>query len=123
MNSNIADTNGNKNGRGVLLAGGLAALLASACCLGPLVLITLGFSGAWIANLVSLEAYQPVFIGAALMALFFAGKRIWRPATQCAPGEICAVPQVKRAYKILFAGVCALVVLVLLFPFIAHWFY
>lgn len=123
MNSNIADTNGNKNGRGVLLAGGLAALLASACCLGPLVLITLGFSGAWIANLVSLEAYQPVFIGAALMALFFAGKRIWRPATQCAPGEICAVPRVKRAYKILFAGVCALVVLVLLFPFIAHWFY
>ena len=123
MNSNIADTNGNKNGRGVLLAGGLAALLASACCLGPLVLITLGFSGAWIANLVSLEAYQPVFIGAALMALFFAGKRIWRPVTQCAPGEICAVPRVKRAYKILFAGVCALVVLVLLFPFIAHWFY
>lgn len=123
MNSNIADNSGNKSGRRVLLAGGLAALLASACCLGPLVLITLGFSGVWIANLASLEAYQPVFIGAALMALYFAGKRIWRPATQCAPGEICAVPQVKRAYKILFAGVCALVVLVLLFPFIAHWFY
>ncbi|TPD74188.1 mercuric transport protein, partial [Stenotrophomonas maltophilia] len=25
--------------------GGLAAILASTCCLGPLVLITLGFSG------------------------------------------------------------------------------
>lgn len=123
MNSNFAENDGNKSGRGVLLAGGLAALLASACCLGPLVLITLGFSGVWIANLAALEAYQPVFIGVALVALFFAGKRIWRPATQCAPGEVCAAPRVKRAYKFLFIGVCKLVLLVLLFPFIAHWFY
>ncbi len=34
-----------QNGRGALFAGGLAAILASACCLGPLVLIALGFSG------------------------------------------------------------------------------
>ena len=49
-----------QNGRGALFAGGLAAILASACCLGPLVLIALGFSGAWIGNLTVLEprAYQ-----------------------------------------------------------------
>jgi hypothetical protein len=35
-----------QNGRGALFAGGLAAILASTCCLGPLVLIALGFSGA-----------------------------------------------------------------------------
>ncbi|MER1474493.1 MULTISPECIES: mercuric transporter MerT family protein, partial [Gammaproteobacteria] len=40
-----------QNGRGALFTGGLAAILASACCLGPLVLIALGFSGAWIGNL------------------------------------------------------------------------
>ena len=44
-----------KTGRGPLAAGGVAALLASACCLGPLVLITLGVSGAWISNLAALE--------------------------------------------------------------------
>jgi mercuric ion transport protein len=32
-------------------AGALAALLASSCCLGPLVLLRLGVSGAWIGNL------------------------------------------------------------------------
>jgi mercuric ion transport protein len=32
------------NGRGALAAGGIAAILASTCCLGPLVLVTLGFS-------------------------------------------------------------------------------
>lgn len=31
----------------VLVAGGLAAVLASTCCLGPLLLVALGFSGAW----------------------------------------------------------------------------
>ncbi|MCF3764580.1 mercuric transporter MerT family protein, partial [Salmonella enterica] len=36
-----------QNGRGAQFAGVLAAILPSACCLGPLVLIDMGFSGAW----------------------------------------------------------------------------
>ena len=78
-----------RNGRGALAAGGLAAILASTCCLGPLVLITLGFSGAWIGNLTALEPYRPIFIGAALVALFFAWRRIFRPARACEPDEAC----------------------------------
>ncbi|MBE0974886.1 mercuric transport protein, partial [Escherichia coli] len=50
------------NGRGALFAGGLAAILASTCCLGPLILVALGFSGAWIGNLTALEPYRPIFI-------------------------------------------------------------
>ena len=112
-----------QNGRGALAAGGLAAILASTCCLGPLVLITLGFSGAWIGNLTVLEPYRPVFIGAALVALFFAYRRIFRPATACEPGEVCAIPQVKSAYKVLFWLVAALVVVALAFPYVAPLFY
>jgi mercuric ion transport protein len=112
-----------KAGLRSLVAGGLATLLASMCCLGPLVLITLGFSGAWISTLTVLEPYQPIFIGAALVALFFAGKRIWRPVAQCAPGEFCALPRVRRGYQILFVGVCALLLMALVFPLIAPWFY
>lgn len=112
-----------QNGRGALAAGGLAAILASTCCLGPLVLITLGFSGAWIGNLTVLEPYRPVFIGAALVALSFAYRRIFRPATACEPGEVCAIPQVKSAYKVLFWLVAALVVVALAFPYIAPLFY
>jgi mercuric ion transport protein len=105
-------------GRGALFAGGLAAILASTCCLGPLVLITLGFSGAWISNLTVLEPYRPIFIGAALVALFLAWRRIWRPATACKPGEVCAVPQVKTTYKLLFWGVAVLVLVALGFPYV-----
>jgi mercuric ion transport protein len=82
-----------QNGRGALFTGGLAAILASACCLGPLVLVALGFSGAWIGNLTVLEPYRPIFIGVALVALFFAWRRIYRPAQACKPGEVCAIPQ------------------------------
>ena len=48
-----------RTGRGSLVAGGIAAVLASACCLGPLVLIALGVSGPWIGNLAALEPYRP----------------------------------------------------------------
>ena len=106
-----------------LLAGGAAALLASTCCLAPLVLITLGFSGAWVSTMTALAPYQPIFIGAALVALFFAWKRIWCPATDCAPGEVCAQPRVKRAHQLLFVGVSALLLVVSVFPFFAPWFY
>lgn len=111
------------NGRGALAAGGLAAILASSCCLGPLVLVTLGVSGAWIGNLTALEPYRPWFIGAALVALFLAWRRIFRPAQACAPGEACAVPRVRTGYKALFWIVVALVVLALVFPYVMPFFY
>ncbi len=108
---------------GVLVAGGLAAVLASTCCLGPLLLVALGFSGAWIGNLSRLEPYRPWFIGAALVALFFAGRRIFRPAAACKPGEVCALPTTRRAYKVLFGIVTALVVVALTFPYVVRFFY
>ena len=109
--------------RGLLMTGGLAAFLASTCCLGPLVLITLGVSGAWISNLTALEPYRPAFILAAVIALFYAWRRIRRPAAHCEPGQVCAVPRVNRSYRMLFWVVTALVAVALGFPLIAPWFY
>jgi len=108
---------------GALLAGGVAALLASACCLGPLVLLAIGVSGAWIGNLAALEPYRPVFIVVAAAALVVAGRRIWRPQHACAPGEVCAVPQVRRVQKVLFGVVVALALIALVYPYVAPWFY
>jgi mercuric ion transport protein len=110
-------------GRSALLTGALAAILASTCCLGPLVLITLGVSGAWISNLTLLEPYRPIFIAAAVVALFFAYRRIWRARAACEPGQVCALPQVNRSYKALFGVVVALLIIALGFPLVAPWFY
>ena len=109
--------------RGALFAGGLAAILASTCCLGPLLLVALGFSGAWIGNLTILEPYRPIFIGVALVAMVFAWRRIYRPAQDCKPGEVCAIPQVRGAYKLIFWVVAALVLVALAFPYVLPLFY
>lgn len=106
-----------------LLVGGIAALLASTCCLGPLLLVTLGFSGAWIGNLTALEPYRPVFIAVALVALVLAHRRIFRVKQVCEPGEVCAIDQVRALYKTLFWVVAALVCVALAFPYVLPWFY
>lgn len=98
-------------------------MLATTCCIGPLVLVALGFSGAWIGNLTVLEPYRPIFIGVALVAMFFAYRRIFRPVQACKPGEVCAVPQVRSTYKITFWIVAALVVIALAFPYVLPLFY
>ena len=112
-----------KSRSGPLALGGLAAIIASACCLGPLVLIALGFSGAWIGNLTVLEPYRPLFIAVALIALFFAWRRIYRSAEKCLPDEVCALPQTRHLYKILFWAVAVLVLIALAFPYLAPLFY
>lgn len=112
-----------QSARGALAAGGFAAILASSCCLGPLLLVTLGFSGAWIGNFTALEPYRPIFIASALIALFFSWRRIFRPVNDCKPGEVCAIPQVRSSYKLIFWIVAALVVVALAFPYLLPFFY
>ncbi len=73
-----------QNGRGALFASELAAILASACA-GPLVLIALGFSGAWIGNLTVLEPIAVLHRRSALVALCFSLAAHHRPAQACKP--------------------------------------
>ena len=109
--------------RGALVLGGLAAILASSCCLGPLVLLMLGVSGAWIGNLTALEPFRPVFVAAAVVALALAYRRIFRPVAVCRPGDVCAIPRVQTTYKVLFAVVAFLLLVAVALPYIAPWFY
>ena len=107
----------------MLAAGGLAAVLASACCIGPLLLVSIGLGGAWVANLQLLEPYKPMFLGVALLAMIFAYRRIFRSAADCKPGEICALRQTQLTYKITFWVVIALMLIAFTFPYFAHYFY
>ena len=113
----------NRKGATALFAGGVAAILASTCCLGPLILVSLGISGAWIGNLTVLEPYRPVFIGVALIALFFAARSIFRPAHACQPGEVCAMPRTRGVYKFMFWICAALVAVAIAYPYVARFFY
>jgi mercuric ion transport protein len=118
-------SNVSKTGTVTLVGGAVAALLSSLCCLGPLVLVMLGVSGAWIGNLAVLEPYRPIFIGVAVVCMVLAYRYIYRaPAAEtCEPGTVCALPQTQRLYKRLFWVVSALVLCALVFPYFMPLFY
>ena len=107
---------------GALATGSIAAIFASACCAGPLILLSVGISGAWIGYLTLLEPYRWIFVGTGAAALIFAWRRIHRPVAQCKPGEVCAVPQTRRLYTIAFWIVTAFVALSAAFPYAAPFF-
>lgn len=107
----------------ILVVSGLASVLASACCLGPLVLVSVGVGGAWVANLHVLEPYRPAFLTVALVSLFFAWKRIYRSEAECDPGEICDFPQTKHIYKIVIWAVAVMALVALTFPYLEPLFY
>src|SRR6266481_210174 len=61
--ANQQSVDGSGKREGLLAAGGvIGAIAASSCCILPLVLFTLGISGAWIGNLTALAPYQPIFL-------------------------------------------------------------
>jgi mercuric ion transport protein len=81
--------------------------------------VTAGLGGAWIATFQLLMPYRPLFIGIALTALGFAAWSIYRPAAECGPGEVCAVPEVRQGFRIGFWIVAALLLTMLGFPYFA----
>jgi mercuric ion transport protein len=108
------------------IAGGalIGALLASACCVVPLLLVMLGISGAWIANLTALEPYKPYV---AVVTLALLGYGFWhvyfRPKPPCEDGSYCARPQSARTTKIALWLGLAVVAIALTLDWWAPYFY
>ena len=100
-----------------MIAAVLAAIGASLCCIGPLVLLALGIGGAWISYLTALEPYRPIFIGAALVFWGLALRKLYLVPQACAPGEACAVPARRRNQRITFWIVTVVLVALLTFPY------
>jgi mercuric ion transport protein len=91
---------------GSLAAGGFAAgLLASSCCILPLILVSLGVGGTWMSLLTGLAPYQPYFLGLAALSIGAGLWRAYRKPAPCAPGSMCAKPSAGRITKpVLWTG-------------------
>ncbi len=97
----------------------VTALLASVCCVGPFVLIMLGISGAWIGNLTALEPYRPIFILFTIGFLIAGFYSVYRkPKVACEPGSLCAAPQTKKVQKVALWITTAVVVVLLILPYL-----
>jgi len=108
--------------KSTLLAGVLAALGATACCFGPLLLVSIGLGGAWVSSLRALEAYQPLFVLLTLGFVGFAFYRLYIQPRRCAPGDTCAVPAVLKRQRLIFWLVLTLIASMFAFPLYAPLF-
>ena len=112
-----------RSGNGFLVAGILAAIGASVCCVGPLVLLALGVSGAWISTLTALEPYRPIFIGLTLLFLAGAFHRLYLVRRLCTSGSACANPNMLKRQRLAFWIVTILVLGLVAVPWLAPLFY
>src|SRR5215831_15434442 len=109
----------------LMAAGGLVgALAASSCCILPLVLFSLGVSGAWIGNLTQLAPYQPFFIAATIACLGYGYWLVYRSSkVACAGGEACAWPLSNWLVQLGLIVATVLVVVAIGFDLLAPWLF
>jgi mercuric ion transport protein len=104
-----------------LAAGGvLGAIASSSCCILPVVLFSLGASGAWLGNLSALSPYQPIFVA---ITVGFLASGFWlayrRPKAACDGSADCAQPRSSGIVKAALWSAMLLVVAALVFPYVA----
>lgn len=110
-------------GKNSLIAGVLAAIGASVCCVGPLVLLTLGVGGTWVGNLIAMEPYRPFFMGLTLLFIGLAFRRLYLVPQVCAPDTLCADPRTRQRQRLAFWIVATLLLGLLAVPWLAPLFY
>ena len=110
-----------RRAQGVMAIGGLlGALAASSCCILPIVLFSLGVSGAWIGNLTQIAPYQPYIIAATLTLLGGGFWLVYRSSqAACADGYACTRKLPNRLVQTGLVLATLLVVAALGFDFVA----
>jgi mercuric ion transport protein len=87
-------------GRLATIGSVVGAILASSCCVLPLILVTLGASGAWIGSLSTLDPYKGYFAAFTLVFLGLGYREAFRKRdTECEDGSFCATPASSRMTK------------------------
>lgn len=91
-----------QTGKVSLIAGFLAAIGASVCCVVPFALLSLGISGAWISDLTSLKYYRPIFVGLTLVFLWMAFHELYLGPQAGISRTSCADPRTVKRLRIAF---------------------
>lgn len=101
----------------------VSAIVASTCCVIPLLLVLVGITGAWMVNLTALKPLTPFFTAIAIAAIAWAGYLIYRPSTPCATQDEAGCDTVRPSTRKIFFACAVFIVLLLSFPLIAPLFY
>jgi mercuric ion transport protein len=111
------------NSKHTLIASVLAGIGASLCCVAPLMLLTLGMGGAWVATLTAFEPWRPLFLGLAVLFIGLSFYKLYLAAPSCEAGQPCAAEEVIRKQRFIFWGITIPLLGLLAFPWLAPLFY
>jgi mercuric ion transport protein len=101
-----------------MIAGAASAVGASTCCVLPLVAVSVGLGGAWIAQMRELERFFPIFVGLAIAAFAYAFYRLYLKRAPCTPDASCVTPSSRRNQRIAFWATLVSAKALILFPFV-----
>ena len=114
-------------GKAGLIGGALAALATVVCWAAPLLLVSIGVTGAWMSTFTVLAPYKWVLVLVALGCMGYAWHKIYRvqPAAEsgCEADTQCAEPQTNRLYRVMFWVVSMLVLAALVSPYLVPLFF
>ena len=100
----------------------LAAVGASACCVVPLVLLSFGVTGAWLANFNALYPYKPYLIEITLALLLARYLWVYRKRRECREqGTACRAAFSSRFNKAALWVSTALIATAIGLPYAAPW--
>ncbi len=100
----------------------VGGVLASACCIGPVVFTLLGVSGAWFAHM--FEPLRPLLLTLTYSLLAVAFYLTYRPAaTSCAPDAACSIPATRRLGAVMLWIAAVVVLLATAFPWYAEYLF
>lgn len=111
------------NPKQTMIASVLAGIGASLCCVAPLVLLSFGLGGAWVANLAAFEPVRPIFIALTLLFIGLSFRKLYLTSPTCETGKPCAEEDIIRKQRFIFWGVTVPLIGLLTFPWIAPFFY
>jgi|TARA_R100001377_G_scaffold13980_2_gene7067 mercuric ion transport protein len=113
-------TNSSTPNRPLLLAI-VAGIGASACCIGPLLLLSLGIGGAWVGNLTAMEPYSGYFTAITLAILGVVFHKLYIAPQRCKEDSICANPKILKNQRIIFWLVSITLIAMMSFPYYADY--
>lgn len=116
--------NDGETGNRIATAGSLfGALAMTSCCILPLVLVSFGVGGVWIAQLTALYAYKWYTFSVASAFIGYGFWKVHRAETgECREGTACARPINRRIMKASLWLATVVTAIAMIFPYVISYF-
>ena len=106
----------NKSIWGALIGALGSSFLASLCCLGPLLIATLGAGGAWASYIGIFELYRPYMIAIVIFLFGYSFYKLYIKPPACGIGAACISPKVLFIQRGIFWIIVVISIALLAFP-------